>query len=69
MSKPYHELKTVVVCNKTLVHADGSTYFTKGKEYSGRICNIMENLTVTNDQGNSHRIGNWDKHFKFLRVE
>ena len=63
------ELKTTVKCNKTLFHEDGSESFTKGNEYSGRIFNIMENLTVTNDQGNSHRIGNWDKHFKFLRVE
>ncbi len=40
------ELKTTVKCNKTLFHEDGSESFTKGNEYSGHICNVMENLIV-----------------------
>lgn len=58
------ELKTTVKCNKTLKHADGTEFFTKGEIYSGRICNVIENLTVTNNQGEQHRIGSlWAKHF------
>jgi hypothetical protein len=38
--------------------------FTKGENYHGNQCNVIENLTVTNDQGERHRIGNWAKNFK-----
>ena len=58
------ELKTTVKCNKTLFHKDCSESFTKGNEYSGRICNVIANLTVINNQGELHIIGdNWAKHF------
>jgi hypothetical protein len=58
------ELKTIVKCNKSLKHSDGTESFTKGNEYSGRICNVIANLTVTNNQGQPHRIGEkWAKHF------
>ena len=58
------KLKTTVKCNKTLFHADGTESFTKGKEYSGHICNVIANLTVTNNQGQLHIIGDiWAKHF------
>jgi hypothetical protein len=57
------QLKTTVKCNKTLKHSDGTESFTKGKTYSGNICNVIENLTVTNNQGEDHRIGSWAKHF------
>jgi len=57
------ELKTTVKCNKTLFHNDGTESFTKGYEYYGRICNVIENLTVKNNQGEEHRIGPWAKHF------
>lgn len=57
-------LKTTVRCNKTLKHADGTVSFSKGVEYSGRICNVIANLTVINNQGELHCIGeNWAKHF------
>lgn len=57
-------LKTTVKCNKTLFHKDGSESFTKGKEYSGHMYNVIANMTVTNNQGELHIIGdNWAKHF------
>lgn len=56
------QLKTKVKCNKTLHDHDGQV-FTKGKEYEGNICNVLENLTVTNDIGQAHKLGNWSKHF------
>lgn len=56
--------KTIVKCNKTLFHADGTESFTKGNEYSGHMCNVIANLTVTNNQGQLHIIGeNWAKYF------
>jgi hypothetical protein len=59
------QLKTTVKCAKDLFHADGSKSFSKGQTYEGNICNVTENLTVTNDQGEPHRIGSqWAKHFK-----
>ena len=60
------ELKTTVKCNKTLFHEDGSESFTKGNEYSGHICNAIENLIVINNQGELHKIGHWAKHFKII---
>jgi len=56
-------MKTIVKCNKNLFHADGTQSFTKGQTYEGNICNVLENLTVTNDQGEPHKLGNWSKHF------
>ena len=68
--KPYHQLKTVVRCNKDLYHSDGSKSFSKGQEYSGNICNVIANLHVTNNQGEEHKIGeNWAKHFTKVRTE
>lgn len=61
------ELKTTVKCNKTLFHADGTESFTKGNEYSGHICNVIENLIVTNNQGEQHKIGPWAKYFKKIK--
>ena len=58
------QLMTTVKCNKTLKHRDGSISFIKGNEYSGRICNVLENLIVTNEQGQQHRLSEWSKHFK-----
>ena len=55
-------LLTTVECKKTLTDIDGQV-FTKGNTYEGRICNVLENLTVTNDLGQPHRLGNWAKHF------
>lgn len=57
------QLITVVKCDKTLVHSDGTTSFTKGQIYSGNICNVLENLKVKNDLGQDHKLGNWSKHF------
>ena len=58
------ELKTRVRCKKDLYHNDGTKSFSKGSEYEGNICNVLENLTVTNDQGQPHTIGfQWAKHF------
>ena len=57
------ELKTTVKCNKTLKHDNGETSFIKGNTYSGRICNMLENLTVTDEQGDDHKLGIWAKHF------
>lgn len=57
------QLRTTVKCNKTLKHRDGTTSFIKGNTYSGRICNVIENLTVTDEQGDPHVIGEWAKHF------
>ncbi len=59
-------LNTKVKCNKTLHDHDGQV-FTKGKEYEGRICNVLENLKVTNDLRQEHKLGNWSKHFTQLR--
>jgi len=56
-------MKTTIKCKKTLFHTDGSESFTKGKEYSGHICNVLENLMVTNNQGETHKLGIWAKHF------
>ncbi len=56
-------IQTKVKCKKDLIHSDGSQCFTKGKTYQGNICNILENLTVTNNNGEKHRLGNWSKHF------
>lgn len=58
------QLKTIVKCKKNLFHRDGTQSFTKGQEYEGNICNVLENLTVTNDQGEQHRLSGWAKHFK-----
>ena len=59
------QLKTKVKCNKDLFHNDGTKSFSKGQQYEGNICNVMENLTVTNDQEEPHTIGfQWAKHFK-----
>lgn len=57
-------METIVKCKKNLYHADGSKSFTKGQIYTGRICNMLENLTVTNNQGEPHKLGCWAKHFK-----
>lgn len=56
-------LQTTVLCNKTLRHKDGTKSFIKGNTYTGRICNVLENLTVKNEQGESHSLGCWAKHF------
>jgi len=56
-------MKTIVKCNKTLNYPDGTTSFTKGNTYEGNICNVLENLTVTNNQGELHKLGCWAKHF------
>lgn len=56
-------LKTTVRCQKNIFDKDGQV-FTKGKEYSGNICNVLENLTVINDLGQKHALGNYSKHFK-----
>ena len=56
--------KTIVKCKANLFHKDGTQSFTKGKEYEGNICNVLENLTVINDQGEPHKIGNWAHNFK-----
>lgn len=55
-------LKTIVKCNKNLSDLDGQQ-FTKGETYEGHICNVLENLTVTNDNGEKHILGNWSKFF------
>lgn len=61
-------MKTRVKCKKDLYHNDGTKSFTKGQEYEGNICNVLENLTVKNDQGEDHKIGSsWSKHFTKLR--
>jgi hypothetical protein len=57
-------MKTIVKCNKNLKHSDGTISFLKGNEYSGNTCNVIENLIVTNEQGDLHKVGNWAKHFK-----
>lgn len=56
-------LETTVKCNKNLSDNDGQQ-FTKGNIYKGRICNVLENLQVTNDSGEPHILGLWAKHFK-----
>lgn len=56
-------ITTKVKCNKTLKHGDGTESFTKGQIYEGRICNVLENLEVKNNQGQPHRLGAWSKHF------
>jgi len=61
------QLKTKVKCNKNLFHRDGTKSFTKGNEYEGNICNVIENLIVTNDQGEPHKISEWAKHFTKLK--
>ena len=61
------QLITKVKCNKTLHDRDGQV-FTKGKEYQGNICNILENLTVTNDLGQPHKLGNWYTHFTKIKT-
>lgn len=57
------DLTTTVKCTRTLYDKDGQV-FTKGNHYSGRICNVLENLTVTNDLGQQHMLGNYKKYFK-----
>jgi hypothetical protein len=44
------ELQTTVKCNKTLKHENGSISFIKNKNYSGRICNVLENLMVIDEK-------------------
>lgn len=62
------ELKTKVKCNKDLFHNDGTKSFTQGFQYQGNICNVIENLTVINDQGEPHKIGwSWSKYFKIVK--
>lgn len=62
------QLKTKVKCKKDLFHLDGTKSFSKGFEYEGNICNVIENLTVKNDQGEDHKIGfQWAKHFKVVK--
>lgn len=62
------ELKTYVQCTKDLYHNDGTKSFSKGVTYSGHICNVIENLEVTNNQGEPHRIGSlWAKHFRKIK--
>lgn len=57
-------LTTTVKCNKTLKHPNSpSPDFIKGNTYTGRICNVLENLTVTNEHGEPHILGIWSKHF------
>lgn len=56
-------LTTKVKCKKDYFDKDGQC-FTKGKEYEGRICNVLENLRVKNDLGQDHVLGNLVKHFK-----
>jgi hypothetical protein len=59
---------TKVKCKKDLYHLDGTKSFSKGFEYEGNTPNIMENLTLTNDQGERHSIGfQWVKHFKIVK--
>jgi hypothetical protein len=57
------QLKTRVKCKKDYRDRDGQC-FTKGKEYEGNICNVLENLQVTNDLGQDHVLGNLVKYFK-----
>jgi len=57
-------MTTTVKCKKTLTHYDGTISFVKGNNYTGNICNVLENLHVTNEQGEPHKLGNWAKHFK-----
>jgi len=61
-------LTTTVKCNKTLIHGDGTESFTKGETYSGAICNVLENLSVTNNQGEPHKLSGWSKHFKIIKI-
>jgi len=56
-------METIVKCKKDLYHNDGTKSFTKGETYKGRICNVLENLNVTNNQGEIHQLGCWAKHF------
>ena len=57
-------MKTTVKCNKTLKYpSDNSISFIKGNTYEGNICNVLENLTVINEQGEPHILGTWAKHF------
>jgi hypothetical protein len=60
-------LKTRVKCNKNLVHSDGTQSFTKGQIYEGNICNVLENLRVTNNQNEPHVLSMWHKHFKVIK--
>lgn len=57
------QLMTTVRCKKDLVNDRGIRDFTKGKEYTGQICNILESLVVNDDWNVAHRLGNWAKHF------
>ena len=63
MSKLDSRLYTTVLCNKTLTHRDGTVSFIKGNIYKGNKCNVLENLSVKNEQGEDHRLGGWSKHF------
>ena len=58
-------MKTTVKCLKTLKHPQSQKPdFIKGNTYEGNICNVLENLTVTNDNKEPHRLGGWAKYFK-----
>lgn len=56
-------MKTVVRCNKTLIHGDGSESFTKGQIYMGQSANVLESLKVKDNQGCDHTLGIWAKYF------
>jgi len=56
-------METIVLCKKDLFHDDKTKSFTKGVEYRGHICNVLENLQVTNNQGEPHVLGCWAKYF------
>jgi hypothetical protein len=57
-------MATILKCNKTLIHGDGSESFTKGHKYVMMEHSTLSNPRVVNNQGEYHSLGGWSKHFK-----
>lgn len=59
-------------CTKDCYHSDGSRSFTKGEYYeTGKVIHNKASLidaVTTNDQGESHIIGTFWRHFRVLKT-
>lgn len=64
-------MATRIKATKDLYHGDGTRSFTKGEEYTvskdvSQPYELIE-ASAVNDQGESHKISLWYKHFKILK--
>jgi len=55
-----------VKAKKDLIDQEKTKCFTKGKSYIGEYHRLLEYVTLTNDNGDRHTIGQWNKHFKII---